>query len=167
MKVTDYASRTAFMDTFLTTHHKIGLEVGVDVGAHAESLLIYCPWLTNLMLVDPWDKDWYYGYCNGRLCRFRNIEYIRMKSLNAASVLMAQKGLGCIDFIYLDQEHEYTDVREDLRAWWPLLDEGGILGHRNYSNANPGLMRAVDEFVRINSIKTKHDSYHNEIVLFK
>lgn len=43
-----------------------------------------------------------------------------------ASQLLAE--IACeADFIYLDGSHEYDDVISDLRGYWPLLRQGGIL----------------------------------------
>lgn len=54
-------------------------------------------------------------------------------------------------FVYHDANPSYGAVRTDLRAWWPLLAEDGIMGGRNYTGniadgSVVGVRRAVDEF---------------------
>ncbi|CAK0880608.1 unnamed protein product [Prorocentrum cordatum] len=53
-------------------------------------------------------------------------------------------------FVYHDANPSYAAVRHDLRAWWPLLADGGVLAGANYSTLGDGsavgVRRAVDEF---------------------
>eukprot|EP00933_Yihiella_yeosuensis_P002033 TRINITY_DN10334_c0_g1_i2.p1 TRINITY_DN10334_c0_g1~~TRINITY_DN10334_c0_g1_i2.p1 ORF type:complete len:546 (-),score=77.15 TRINITY_DN10334_c0_g1_i2:1005-2591(-) len=56
------------------------------------------------------------------------------------------------DLIYIDAQHDYDSVWEDLVAWWPLLKVGGLFAGDDYTLDNPvgndywGVKRAVDEF---------------------
>jgi hypothetical protein len=34
---------------------------------------------------------------------------------------------GSVDFVYIDGNHDYTHVRDDLRAWYPKVKAGGYL----------------------------------------
>jgi hypothetical protein len=47
--------------------------------------------------------------------------------------------------IHIDAAHEYRDVVEDVRMWWGLLDEGGIMLGDDFSSAWPGVIRAACE----------------------
>jgi predicted O-methyltransferase YrrM len=48
------------------------------------------------------------------------------------------------DVIYIDMEHTYEAVIEDLHHWYPKLKKGGyIAGHDAY---HPGVSRAIKEF---------------------
>lgn len=53
-----------------------------------------------------------------------------------------------LDFVFIDASHEYEDVIEDLKIWFPKVKKGGILaGHDCYPN-NPewgGVHKAVKE----------------------
>lgn len=170
MKITDYAPRTATFDKHLTGSNLVGVEIGVDVGAHAESLLSYNPNIKKLHLIDVWEKPIYQGYCWGRLDTkgfMHKISMHKMTSIEASS-LPVFKGDYIFDFIYLDQFQGYDSVKFDLSAWWPKLKSGGVLGQRNYSSSNEGLMRAIDEFLE--NTQTKDvvlDKYANEIIIFK
>lgn len=160
MKVSDFAPRTGFIESYLTGINLVGAEVGSDVGAHAESLLTHCS-IEKLTLVDPWDNHWMEGYCAGRLSRWRN-----RICMEKSTSLQAVKSFGVrtLDFVYLDQLHDYDSVRNDLVEWWPKLREGGILGLRNY-NGNEGLKKAADEFII--GKRYEVENYLNEILMFK
>jgi hypothetical protein len=51
------------------------------------------------------------------------------------------------EFIYIDGSHEYDDVVLDLKGYWKLTKNGGIMGGDDYLSW-PGVTRAVDEFVQ-------------------
>ena len=148
MKITDYAPRAAPFDAYLLSrgHDLTGIEVGVDVGAHAEAILRYTD-VKTLHLVDPWPNAYAEGYVVGRMAALGflpRVELHKMRSLQAATLFKPES----LDFIYIDQHHEGDVVRADLHAWWPILRPGGLLGYRNYStSANPELRAAIDKFV--------------------
>jgi SAM-dependent methyltransferase len=50
------------------------------------------------------------------------------------------------DFVYLDASHEYADVLNDLREWWPLVDAGGVLVGDDFEEPWFGVIRAALEF---------------------
>lgn len=155
MKVTDYCPRAAFMDTKLTGNDLIGIEVGCDVGAHAEALLTYSN-IKTLTVVDLWQNEWCEGYCKGRLSRFGNVTFVKGTSHNASTKFDTQ-----FDFIYIDISHDSETVKESLNDWWPLLKVGGVMGYRNYTTCK----KEIDKFIA----DKKHEisSYHNEIVIWK
>ena len=51
-----------------------------------------------------------------------------------------------LDFVYVDGEHTYDAVSNDIEVWWPKIKENGILAGHDYNDTNPGTIRAVDEF---------------------
>ena len=51
------------------------------------------------------------------------------------------------DLIYIDGSHEYEDVIADLKSYWPLVNNGGIMFGDDYDEKQwPGVVKAVDEF---------------------
>ena len=160
MKISDFAPRTGFIEVFLTGINLVGVEVGTDVGAHAESLLTHCS-IEKLTLIDPWVNTYMEGYAAGRLSRWRNkICMEKMTSQQAVKLF----GVRTLDFVYLDREHTYEAGKFDFDNWWPLIKEGGILALRNY-NGNPGLKKAADEFII--GKRWEVENYLNEILIFK
>lgn len=70
----------------------------------------------------------------------------RMPSVEAAGwyAKLGQK----FDVIFIDAGHNYEDVKQDILAWRPLLQEGGVLcGHDYDAVHHPEVIRAVDELV--------------------
>ena len=63
-----------------------------------------------------------------------------------------------LDFVYLDADHSYEAVRDDIAAWWPKLKPGGLFAGDDYGalpvqqiNFGQGVLsfgvkQAVDEF---------------------
>ena len=39
---------------------------------------------------------------------------------------------GSVDFIWVDAGHEYDEVLADIKAWWPKLKVGGVMGGDDY-----------------------------------
>jgi len=50
------------------------------------------------------------------------------------------------DFVYVDADHSFESVLNDLDAWYPKLASGGLIGGHDYSNFWGEAKAAVDEF---------------------
>ena len=66
-----------------------------------------------------------------------------------ASEMYADKSL---DFVYIDANHSYEFVKEDLRVWLPKVKDKGIIAGHDYNPVSwPGVIKAVNEtFVKQN-----------------
>lgn len=54
------------------------------------------------------------------------IKPLYMSSIDAARIIRDESA----DLIFIDGDHSYTGISQDLAAWWPKLKQGGILcGH--------------------------------------
>lgn len=51
-----------------------------------------------------------------------------------------------VDFCFLDAGHDYRTVRSDIRAWWPKVKPGGLIGGHDYAVEWEGVRQAVHEF---------------------
>ena len=49
------------------------------------------------------------------------------------------------DVIYIDASHEYEAVKSDIEGWMQVLKNGGTMFGDDYSQAWPGVVRAVNE----------------------
>jgi glycosyltransferase involved in cell wall biosynthesis len=136
---------------------RIGAEIGVAFGGHAEALLkldcVQClygvdPYRFDPSYEDPMNLpqpefDQLYRYTMNRLAQFGDrYRHIRKASRDAAGEVP-----GLLDFVYIDARHSYADVWEDLCIWFPKVRDGGIIGGHDYGHPNyPGVKQAVDRF---------------------
>lgn len=137
---------------------RIGAELGVAFGGHAESLLKVAS-VEKLYGVDPYlhiaayedpmnlpqdEFDQVYEFVMERLAPFGGrYAHQRKKSCEAVDDLPE------LDFIYVDADHSYEGVWRDLCGWYGKVRVGGIIGGHDYGHANfPGVKQAVDQFFR-------------------
>jgi hypothetical protein len=143
-----------------------GVEVGVLRGDHSVDLLQR--WTGKcLHSIDPWrpfsreiyrdndnrdrnEQEELYRETCAKLRRFGSRSNIlRMTSAEAAGRFEP----GQLDFVYIDAQHHYEAVKEDIELWYPKLARGGILAGHDYldgsrPNGEFGVKRAVDEFAK-------------------
>jgi predicted O-methyltransferase YrrM len=68
--------------------------------------------------------------------------FYQMDSLEAAK-LIPDKSL---DIIFIDADHSFLGVNNDIKAWLPKVREGGILAGHDYNHSQfPGVTNAVNE----------------------
>jgi len=59
---------------------------------------------------------------------------------------------GSLAFVFIDGNHDYPFVHDDLLDWFDLVREGGWIGGHDYTQYFPGVPQAVDEFFRVPSM---------------
>lgn len=122
-------------------HHSRIVEVGCWRGRSTRALCDNSP--GTVTAVDTWkgspeladelrfmeevsgDPDWLFHEFQRNLADCRNLEVLRLPSLEAAAKLKAEER--SFDMIFLDALHDYLSVRADISAWFPLVSPGGIL----------------------------------------
>lgn len=128
--------------------YRVGIEVGVDHGMFSEVLLRRSG-LEVLYSVDSWANEVGLARVNEvaeRLRRFGPRSRIRQctSAEFAASMIPGQA-----DFVYLDADHSYESVVEDIAMYWPIVRSGGCLAGHDYGERRHkrGVLNAVNEFV--------------------
>lgn len=140
-----------------------GLEIGVQFGNFTERLLKFSK-LRRVYSVDPWMhfgpnqyldranvnqevQDYRYLQTVNRCIPYgvRSV-VMRMTSEDAAKLFPA----GSLDFVYIDANHSYEMVKQDIEMWWPKVRMGGIFAGHDYldgfkNDSEFGVKRAVDE----------------------
>jgi hypothetical protein len=53
---------------------------------------------------------------------------------------------GSLDFVFIDGDHSYEGVRQDITNWLPKVRRGGTLAGHDYGNSE-SVRRAVDELL--------------------
>jgi len=114
-----------------------GVEVGCFSGVSSRTIALHCG---LLHCVDPWS----WGAVaqaeqmfDAMLPDYPNIVKVKLPSVEAAK-LYADHSL---DFVYVDADHAYASVVEDINAWKNKVKQGGfIAGHDSYM---PEVLQAV------------------------
>jgi predicted O-methyltransferase YrrM len=99
----------------------------------------------RVICVDTWtfpeDAFWIF-LANMRQAELTDVLVpVRMKSVDAAKIVRND-----LAAVFIDGDHEYDGVKEDIEAWMPKVRKGGILaGHDYQSGSFPGVDKAVQE----------------------
>lgn len=123
-------------------NYKVGVEVGSFKGTYANHILNN--WNGLLYMVDIWrELDWdeytdtsnksiddgvWYSAMKSVVGFEDRALMLRMKS-NQASQLFADNSL---DFVYIDANHKYEYVKNDIELWYPKIRKGGMLSGHDY-----------------------------------
>ncbi len=114
-----------------------GVEVGCFSGVSSRVLSLHCG---LLHCVDPWflgAETQAEQMFDAMLPDYPNIVKVKLPSVEAAK-LYADHSL---DFVYVDADHAYASVVEDINAWKKKVKQGGfIAGHDSYM---PEVLQAV------------------------
>lgn len=141
---------------FLKDNSGIAIEIGVQKGIYSEIILNKTK-LKKVYSVDYQKKEDVFREAQTRLKKFGNRSIlIKEDSLKASK----QFNDVFFEFIYIDADHKYESVKNDLRVWWPKLKKGGIFaGHDYFLHTVSGwenlvnVKKAVDEFVKENNLE--------------
>lgn len=126
-------------------------EIGVRRGELSE-LILFKPCVKSLVLVDPWGGNKsasHYRIFKKRMDAWsdkakRRVRVLKMTSEEATTHIEDKS----LDFVYIDADHHYEHVKQDILLWAPKLREGGMLAGHDYSETKTvGVKRAVDEIV--------------------
>ena len=83
---------------------------------------------------------------------------LRMTSIEAAALYKDNS----LDFVFIDANHNYKAVKEDILAWLPKVKLGGVIAGDEYSNKSPGLIKATNELLKPLKISGMTWAYTNE-----
>jgi predicted O-methyltransferase YrrM len=70
------------------------------------------------------------------------VSLVRLSSMWAANTI--SKKPSWIDFLFIDGDHSYAAVAQDISLWLPLMNPGGVISGHDY-HIYPGVDQAVDE----------------------
>ena len=142
---------------------KMGAEIGVYKGGFSEILCVQNPGV-KLYCIDPWkiyDSEEIEPYAHNqealeefyqeaveRLSKY-NCEIIRKTSMEAIKGFKSES----LDFVYIDANHSYKNMKEDIEGWSKIVRKGGIVsghdyGHFKHKDRNLGTKRAIDGYIK-------------------
>jgi hypothetical protein len=131
----------------------LGAEVGVRHGIFSEYLLRKNPAL-SMFLVDPYAsyQDVHKEYTEEDQMVIKEEAAIRLAPYDKRaqwlyySSVMASQYIenSSLDFVFIDANHVYEEVKKDLAAWWPKIRANGLFCGHDFNM--DGVNRAVREF---------------------
>ena len=150
------SSRRDLAKLFQELGYRTGAEIGTGRGSYAISLNRYNP-ECRLYCIDPWErydelKDWpdanilneHYIAAKARLGKFPKVSIIRKRSMDA----LYQFADNSLDFVFIDANHSFPYVAEDIFFWEKKVRPGGIVSGHDYLKApRPDLVVQVREVV--------------------
>jgi len=133
-------NRTILAGLFNILGYKRGAEIGTAKGGYARTLAQFNP-ECSLYCIDPWEsyselKDWqdqdqldeYYLGAKWRLRSYPEVRIIKSYSMDALS----QFDDDSLDFVYIDANHGFPYVAEDVYFWSQKVRTGGIVSGHDY-----------------------------------
>lgn len=92
-------------------------------------------------------NGWVYQDFLSNTSHLNNVTVVRMPSVEAAKHLSHIQ----FDMVFIDADHSYENVRDDLLAWSPLVKKGGLICGHDYNISMEyvafGVNKAVDELL--------------------
>ncbi len=142
---------------------KSGAEIGVDRGYFSEVICLTNPQL-QLFSIDSWSTSSFEDAINtsafmqkqydihhkstiNRLAKF-NCRVIRKASLEAVEDFANNS----LDFVYIDANHSFVNVADDIYRWEKKVKPGGIVSGHDYEHFPPSkdnhVKHVVDAYVK-------------------
>ena len=173
----DLTNRDTLLQS-LPKSYQTGLEIGVWQGWYTTKMLHYTS--MKIIAVDPWvatdsyedidhtspDFNPYELGADGLL--WQEARYISTLNMllqfpkDRWEVLRSYSNRvvhffedNSLDFVYIDGEHSYEAVSDDIACWWSKIKSGGIMSGHDYNETNPGTKQAVNEFAEKNNLEFK------------
>lgn len=174
--------RQGLYQLFAKLGYQIGCEVGLEKGKNAQEMFEIIPNL-KLYAVDPYKQHPQYSPAAAAYVRHWDENYLagvkaqaqkRMQNRNAVIIEKFSEDAvnnvldNSLDFVYIDGDHSYDFVMQDIIIWGRKIRLGGIISGHDYfyENNKPGrqakVTQAVNDYTRVHDIKfyiTKEDRY--------
>lgn len=136
-------TRNDLAKLFAELEFELGAEIGVEQGEYSETLLRENPKL-RLYGIDAWEA--YEGYRDHtrqeKLDRFAEATRVRMqgyefKPIRKFSMDAVKEFVdNSLDFVYIDANHDFAHVTEDIFHWSKKVRPGGIVSGHDYYKEN-------------------------------
>lgn len=127
-----------------------GVEIGSYIGASSlmiakglkKDSVLYCidTWHNDAMTEGNWDT--YKEFMDNTKSVKERVKAIKASSSEAGNNFTEQ-----IDFLFVDGNHEYEGVKEDIDIWFPKLKSNGIIVMHDISWAE-GVIRVMEEDIK-------------------
>lgn len=157
-------------------------EIGVAEGNFSEDILKMPVKFPFVYLVDRWrcvptlkgdsanSQIWHeqnYDKVVARVMKYGpRVVIIREDSVSAAERIEDRS----LSLVYVDADHSYQGVVDDIRAWFPKLKKKGWMAFHDFENPAYGVKRAVTEFCKeksFNLLKLSEDKLEDAGAYFQ
>jgi hypothetical protein len=142
---------------------KVGAEIGIQEGKMTFEVLTLLPSIETYYAIDPWlwypeyeesvtkrnrkrwnqaSQDKFFNNFKNRSIQFKKrLKVLKMLSSEAAEHIPD----GSLDFCFIDGNHSYEYVKEDIQLYLPKMKVGGLLGGHDYGHPRGKVKKAVGE----------------------
>lgn len=164
--------RTDMYKLFTELGFTTGLEIGVEKGKNAQTMFEIIPNL-KLFGVDSYQQHPQASYAIIAAIRNWNAEYLRsckqqclkrMKDRNFTLLQGFSEDMvkriedNSLDFVYIDADHSYDFVMQDMILWGRKIKKGGIMsGHDYYidkheTDRRTKVTQAINDYIKVHNI---------------
>lgn len=143
-------------------HFETGAEIGVERGVFSEIICKANPkgWL---YCIDPWKAYGEYDDWTDQQVLETNYEETKKRLEAYQCTLIRKSSLGAmrdfapnsLDFVYIDGNHKYDYVWEDINGWSGIVKHGGIVSGHDYKarhKEHVGVGLAVDKYITMHNL---------------
>lgn len=145
VEIPEIVGAVGLAQLFFDLGYTLGAEIGTDQGEYAEVLAQTIPQLT-LFCIDPWMAEAYepnqqpeskedqkyfdirYLETFARLAQYDTVNIVRKTSMDA----LGEFEDNSLDFVYIDGNHDFLNVTQDMHYWFKKVRSGGILAGHDY-----------------------------------
>jgi len=126
-------------------------EIGSYEGKSSELFAIYCK---EIYCVDVfYDMKATINF-DKMISNYKNIIKIKKLSVEASKDFLDN----FFDFVYIDANHDYESVKQDIFHWYDKIKINGFIGGHDYHYGSGGVYEAVNEIFKDKKIKLYSDS---------
>ena len=163
MNVLQETRESAISSTLNLNKAKVGVEIGVFKGQFSREILKR--WDGTLYMIDPWrplgeeysdssNHSEHIDAYSQTMNSIRGYEDRAFMLRELSSQLVDMFEDGSLDWVYIDGNHAYDFVKQDLEMWWPKLKTGGLMSGHDFLlldwNASPIAENGKDKYVYAN-----------------
>ena len=161
-KVLKISRKVVLIDKFKELGFKVGVEIGTDRGDYARDICSRYPEV-KLFTIDPYlpynegkevktekDMQAFYEEAKAKLAPY-DCEIIYKTSMEAVNQFEPES----IDFVFIDGNHQYEYVYEDITEWTKRVRKGGIVCGHDYiedPSRKYGVIKAVNQYIEENNV---------------
>ena len=165
-------SRDDLPKLFIEMGFKVGAEIGVCKGEYTEK---FCELGLEMNAIDPWMA--YGGYENSsahqneseinykttvdRLSKYTNCKIIKKNSMDASSDFKNNS----LDFVYIDGNHDFKHVAQDIYEWTNKIKSGGIVAGHDYTYFRAKSLLGVCDVIPVVNAYTSAFNINNWYVI--